>query len=102
MCLFTAKYTGISLISIPYGGKLCREKLVNFFSASEIFPDEKFYLTNTREFRKSEVEGKMTSNSLSNSLCNRGLLGIKMIYLEILHIETRIHYFNVNIILIDG
>ena len=35
-------------------------------------------------------------------VCNRGLLGIKMIYLEMLHRETRIHYFNVNIILIDG
>ena len=34
--------------------------------------------------------------------CNQVLLGIKMIYLEILDIETRIHYFNVNIILIDG
>ena len=51
-----------------------------------------------REFRNSEVEGKLTSNSLRN----RGLLSIKMINLEILHIEMRIHYFNVNIILIDG
>ena len=96
--MFTAKYIGISLISIPHRGKLCREKVANFFSASKIFLDEKFYPTNTREFRKSEVEEKMTSNSL----CNRGLLGIKMIYLEILHIEMRIHYFNVSIILIDG
>ena len=73
---FTAKYTGISLISIPYSGKLCGEKVANFFSASKIFPDEKFYPTNTREFRMPEVEGKMTSNSL----CNGGLLSIKMIY----------------------
>ena len=92
--MFAAKYTGISLISIPYQGKLCREKVANFFSASKIFLVEKFYPANTREFRNSEVEGKMTSN--------RGLLGIKMIHLDILHIETRIHYFNVNIILIDG
>ena len=96
--MFTAKYTCISLINIPHQGKLCREKVANFFSESKIFLDERFYPTNTREFKKSEVEGKMTSNSL----CNRGLLGIKMIYLEILHIETSIHYFNVNITLIDG
>ena len=92
--MFAAKYTSISLISIPYQGKLCRENVANFFSVSKIFLDKKFYPANTREFRKSEVEGKMTSN--------RGLLGIKMIHLDILHIETRIHYFNVNIILIDG
>ena len=91
--MFTAKYTGISLINIPHQGKLCREKVANFFSASKIFLDEKLYPANTREFRKSEVKGKTTSN--------RGLLGIKRIYLDILHIETRIHYFNVNIILID-
>ena len=64
--MFTVKYTGIALISIPYRGKLCLEKLANFFSASKIIPDEKFYPTNTREFRKSEVEGKITSNSLCN------------------------------------
>ena len=92
--MFAAKYTSISLTSIPYQGKLCREKVANFFSASKIFLVEKFYPANTREFRNSEVEGKMTSN--------RGLLGIKRIYLDILQIETRIHYFNVNIILIDG
>ena len=92
--MFTAKYTGISLISIPYQGNLCREKVANFFSTSKILVDEKFYPANTREFRKSEAEEKMTSN--------RGLLGIKMIYLDILHIETSSHYFNVNIILTDG
>ena len=37
----------------------------------KIFPDERFYPTNTREFKKLEVEEKMTSN---NSLYNRGLL----------------------------
>ena len=92
--MFTAKYTSISLINIPYQGKLCQEKVANFFSASRIFLDEKFYPANTRGFRKSEVEGKMTSN--------RGLLGIKMIYLDILLIETRIHYFNLDIILNHG
>ena len=69
--MFTAKYTGISLISIPYRRKLCREKLTNFYSASNIFPDEKFYPKNPREFRKSQVEGKMTSNSL----CKMGKSG---------------------------
>ena len=34
--MFTVKYTGIALISIPYRGKLCLEKLANFFSASKI------------------------------------------------------------------
>ena len=92
--MLTAKYTSISLISIPYQGKLCRENVANFFSVSKIFLDKKFYPANTREFRKSEVEGKMTSN--------RGLSGIKMIHLDILHIETHIHDFNINIILIDG
>ena len=62
--MFTAKYTGISLTSIPYRGRLCREKMSNLFSASKIFPDEKCYPTNTREFRISEVEGKMTNNSV--------------------------------------
>ena len=60
--MFTAKYTSVSLISIPYQGNLCWEKVANFFSTSKIFLDENFYLTNTREFRKSEVEGKMASN----------------------------------------
>ena len=73
--MFTAKYTGISLISILYRRKLSG-KVANFFPTSKIFPDEKFYPTNTTEFRMTEVEGKITSNSLSN----RGLLGIKMIY----------------------
>ena len=94
--MFAAKYTGMSLIIILYRGKLCRKKVGNFFSATKIFPDKRFYPTNTREFKKSEEK------MISNSLCNRGLLDIKMIYLEILQLETRIHCFNVNIILIDG
>ena len=65
--MFAAKYTAISPISISSLRKLCREKVVNFPSATKIFPDEKLYPTNTREFEKSEVEEKMRSN---NSLCN--------------------------------
>ena len=66
--MFTAKYTGVCLISISSRRKLCREKVVNFFSAT------KFYPTNAREFKKSEVEEKMTIN---NSLGNRALLDMK-------------------------
>ena len=71
--MFTIKYIGISLISISFRRKLCWE-VENFFSVTKIFLDESFYLTDTREFKKSEVEKKMTGN---NSLCNRGLLDIK-------------------------
>ena len=45
-----------------------------FLFCDKIFPDERFYPTNTREFKKSEVEEKITSNE---SLCNRGLLDMK-------------------------
>ena len=72
--MFTAKYAGTSLISISSRRKLCREKVANFFSATKIFPEERFYPTNTMEFKMCEVEEKIISN---NNLCNRGLLNIK-------------------------
>ena len=59
--MFTAKYASISLISIPYRGKFCREKLANFLYVLNIFPDENFYIF---FFRKPQVERKITSNSL--------------------------------------
>ena len=71
--MFTAKYTGVCLISISSWRKLCRES-GQFLFCDKIFPDERFYPTNTREFKKSEVEEKMTSN---NSLGNRALLDMK-------------------------
>ena len=43
------------------------EKSGQFLFCDKTFPDERFYLTNTWEFKKSEVEEKMaTNNSLGN------------------------------------
>ena len=50
------------------------EKTVSGKTGQFLFCDEIFYLTNTTEFKKSEVEEEMT---IKNSLCNRRLLDIK-------------------------
>ena len=54
--------------------KIVSGKSGQFLFCDKIFPDERFYPTNTREFKKSEVEEKMASN---NSLGNRALLDMK-------------------------
>ena len=57
-----------------FSKKTVSGKSGQFLFCDKIFPDERFYPTNTREFKKSEVEEKMTSN---NSLGNRALLDMK-------------------------
>ena len=70
--MFTAKYTGVCLSSISSRRKLCWEKVVNFFSATN-FSDERFYpiLGNSKSLK---LKKKMTSN---NSLGNQAFLDMK-------------------------